>query len=182
MAGVSGKLLDVVRAIVEALIEPTRYYAHIRYRVQLQQGDRLALQIVRPKRDFPDILPISLMCGAPGAGGDPALGSEVLVVFADGDPNLPVVTHFERPERPGFVPVTATLDASELVRVGESADLVELGSGSEALLTTQEVGRVIRYGDTVLLSGPITAGVAGTAQGVLTLPAPGGSVAKVKAG
>ena len=40
------------------------------------------------------------------------------------------------------------------MRIGEHADLVELGSGSEILDALDAHGRVVRYGDPIVFSSP----------------------------
>jgi hypothetical protein len=153
---VNTKLLGALRAIVLQLVAPTAYHVPVRYRVvQVGTDDRLRLQVVRAATGFPDTLPVQIHPGVPGAKGVPALGSTVLVQFIEGDPALPIVTHFERPDGAGFVPTSSSLDASGTVRVGESADLVHLATGSEInpLVTAAPVGRALRYGDTIGIPG-----------------------------
>ncbi|GMV14711.1 MAG: hypothetical protein AMXMBFR56_29350 [Polyangiaceae bacterium] len=166
------RLLRSIRAIVRALTAHTDYFTSVRYRVvENAPGGRVTLQAIR-KGPWPDTLPLSFVSGTPGAKGTPALGSTVIVQFLEGDPSLPVVTHGERPEAPGFVPLSSSLDASGTVTIGASSELVELGSGSESPPPVNPTGRVLRYGDTISTPG----GDLIIAPG--TVPAP---VAKVKA-
>lgn len=181
MGGVTAKIVSTLRAYVDGVVAPLKFHGLIRYRVIKTVSNRVELQIFKKTRGFPDILPISLACGVPGAKGEPAEGSVVLVHFIEGDPSLPVVTHFERPGQPGFVPVSVSIDASDLVRIGASADLVELGSGSEFLALGLETGRSLRYGDSVQISGVVVSGGSGSVTGVVTLIPAGGNVSKVKA-
>lgn len=136
----TGRVLEAFRALVAELMAPTAYHAPVRYRVVLAaSGDRLELQIVRKGSGFPSTLPLSMQPGQPGAKGTPALGSTVLVQFIEGDPSLPVVTHFARPDEEGWKPTASWLDTTGVLKLGESATLVELAGGAA------KVGRV---GDT----------------------------------
>lgn len=173
MVGVTAKVLAVLRAFVAQATEPMRYHALVRYRVVSVAGDgRLTLQIVSQATGFPDALPISAWPGAPGAKGEPAAGSIVLVSFIEGDPSLPIVTHFSPPGSAFFLPVSAALDASTLVRIGENAATTQLGSGSVTFTGANQADRVVRWGDIYVdpTSGPTA----------LT-PSPGSSISKVKA-
>lgn len=170
MVGVTGKLLATLRALVREMTAHTDYHALIRYRVVSVAPDkRLRLQIVRKASGFPDVLPISIVPGLPGGKGEPAAGAIVLVSFIEGDPSMPIVTHFSRPDDPKFLPVNASLDATGTLELGASAALTALGSGSEVV--GDATGRVIRYGDSVSVPG----------VGVVILGLGAAPVAKVKA-
>lgn len=153
----TGRLLNALRAAVLELIAPLHFYALFRYRVINVRADgRMDLQAVRKGGPAPDLIAISQACGIPGGSGKPTPGAVVLVSFADGDPGLPVVTHFARPEDGVFVPAIARLDAKELVEIGASADMVELGSGTDTPASGFN-GRLVRYGDIIATgSGPLT--------------------------
>lgn len=153
MVGVTDRVASLLRKIVVELTECYRYNALVRYRViKVAPADkRLHLQIVSKRSGFPDMLPISIWPGLPGGHGEPTPGAVVLVQFIEGDPGQPIVTHFARKEDGAFLPVRASLDATDLVRLGEHAGLVELGSGSETVISA--TGRVIRYGDSVSVPG-----------------------------
>lgn len=149
----TGKLLAAVRKLVAELTAHTAYHAPVRYRVvQVAPDNRLRLQIVRKASGFPDTLPLRMQTGVPGTKGVPALGSVVLVQFIEGDPSMPIITHFARPDEPGFVPVSATLDASTLLELGESAAQVKIADG---LLGAARVGDAVQAG---AFSGTIVAG------------------------
>lgn len=173
------RLQRVLTAIVAELLEPTRYYAHVRYRVVKVTAGRLELQAVKKLRGYPDVLPVSMMCGMPGAKGEPTPGSFVLVVFIEGDPKLPVVTHFAAPNENAFLPVSTRLDATALVRIGEHAVLTELGSGRETV--TNPAGRVVCWGDFVYIPsiGDVPLVPAGTVPATGAPPYP--NITKVKA-
>lgn len=154
------RLLTAVRRIVNELIAAAGvpYSFARRYRVvEINADGRLHLQAVRKTAGYPDLLFIQMQPGIAGAKCTPALGSVVLVAFVEGDPTLPVVTHFARPDDGYFVPVSSSLDASGTVRIGEHATLVHLGNGTDD--ASQAAGRVVCYGDTVSVgnqTGPIS--------------------------
>ena len=76
----------------------------------------------------------------------------MLVGFVGGDPARPFVGWYEPAGGAGFLPVTATLDATDSVTVGAGAGDVLLGDG---------LGRVLREGDTLTLTG-VQSGVSAT--------------------
>lgn len=176
MVGVTAKVLSTLKALVMNWLEEANvpYHAPIRYRVvQIGADKRLHLQIIKRASGFPDALPIAIWPGVPGGAGEPKLGSTVLVQFIEGDPSLPIVTHFASPHDSAFfVPANASLDATTLVRLGEHADLTQLGSGSITHTGTNSPGRLVRWGDTYVdpTSGP-----------TVLLPGPFSSISKVKA-
>lgn len=100
----------------------------------------------------------------------PAVGTEVCCIFRDADKRRPLVIGWAFKSTGG----------------GGDADRVDLDNGSESLLVGTEAGRVVRYGDVVMMpSGP-----AATPTGVVLLgakvgdtPAPVGpvSASRVKA-
>lgn len=151
------RLLRAIRAVVAELVAPHAFHVPARYRVVQNTAGRLTLQAFKAG-PWPDTLPISLMCGSPGAAGEPALGSTVLVQFIEGDPSLPVVTHFERPEGAYFVPISSKLDASGTVKIGPSATLVELAGGSAKV---GRVGDTTHAGTIVLAHTPAGSFVSG---------------------
>lgn len=169
------RLLRSIQAIVAQLVAPTAYHALVRYRVvQIQAGadgvPRCELQIVNRGTGFPSTLPLSMQAGGPGLSGSPAAGCTVLVSFVEGDPSLPVVTHYSTPSDPAFVPVSSSLDATGTVTIGGSSSLVQIGSGSD--VPTDATGRVVRVGDFLTVPGVGVVQVTGV---------PGKSYAKVAA-
>jgi len=163
------RLMFFVRSVVRELIANERvpFSFLIRYRVVKNTAGRVELQRVSKSRGYPDTLPISFQPGAGGHKATPALGSIVLVSFVEGDPSLPMVTHYARTDDAAFVPISSSLDASGTVRIGEHATLVHLGSGTDA--PGDATGRVVCFGDTVAVgsttgllapSGPTVAAVA----------------------
>jgi len=164
-------MTDLERAVRHVLPE-LPFLGAYRYRVvKANPGDgRWHLQVV-VDRGLPDLLPISISPGMAGLNAQLGLGSTVLVQFVEGRRDMPMITHFAAPGDAGWRPVTLTLDASGTVFVGPSADMVELGSGTDT--PANATGRVVRYGDQVLFPGS-----GGPAAIILN---PGASAAKVRA-
>lgn len=148
------RLLHDVERMVRAVLPELPYLGTYRYRVvQANPGDdRWHLQAVQSDRGLPDMIPIPVRPGMAGLKAGLRPGSIVLVTFIEGDRGLPVITHHDEPGTGGWTPLTLTLDASDTVAVGPSAGLVELGSGTEPLLAPLETGRIVRFGDTIVLT------------------------------
>ncbi len=174
------RLLNAFAELVRGIMKREPFAYPRRYRVvKMRPGVTVAdtradLQIVNKTNGFPDMLMIPLWQGVGGAQVKLQPGVEVLVQFPDGDPSQPLVTHYAPKDDPRWRPVSVVIDATT-VKIGPTADLVELGSGNEtAYVPGTEVGRVVRWGDTFVdpTSGPV----------VLVVPTPGTTpVSKVKA-
>lgn len=173
------RLLRALRLIVEDVMERVLYHVPIRYRVVESVPGGLALQIVKTGTGLPDMIPIGIMPGAAGVSSSLTLGSTVLVQFIEGDPALPIVTHFDRTDAPGFLPVTSTLDATGTVTIGGTAGQVnvaangsevQLSSGSDTVPTgvSDPTGRVVRYGDPILFGSPGPGVVTHTGTGIVS--------------
>lgn len=122
-----GKLADARSRRVEALrrimdqLDPDRPFRGVtEYRVVLQSGDRLSLQPVRVSTGMPDLERVTMRPGVSGCSSTVALGSRVLVGFADSDPGRPYVAAFEDAEGAGFVPLLTHIEATVL-RLGAGA-------------------------------------------------------------
>lgn len=122
-----GQLADIMRAIVQRSTDG-RLWGAYRYRVVRTAGERVELQAVRRIVGLPDLLPISMWPGVPGAYAELAPGAEVLVSFIEGDRAQPVVTHFAGVDGVGFVPGSLILGG----KTGSPA--ARQGDGIEALL------------------------------------------------
>lgn len=114
------KALRAFRALVKLFTAKFRYFAPVRYRVVQKVADRYQVQAVR-KGKWPDLTYVDVMPGAAGYGASLALGSIVVVQFLEGDPTLPVVTHFAGPGQEGFIPISVAL-------AGEDAAVALVGS------------------------------------------------------
>src|SRR5262249_52787036 len=100
---------------------------------------------VRKLAGLPDLLPVSILPGMAGLSAVLTPGSIVLVEFIEGDPSLPIVTHFEAKGGAGFLPVSLFLDATGAVNIGTTAGTVNAGDA---------LGPVVRYGDQVTIASP----------------------------
>ena len=105
------RLVRALRGIVAAITAQTRCHVPVRYRVVSQTVDRYNLQAVSKAAGWPDILPCAVMAGAAGYKANLTPGSIVLVQFIEGDETQPMITHFEQPGQPGFVPVAIKIGA-----------------------------------------------------------------------
>ncbi len=125
------------------------------YRVVLQAGPRVDLQIVDPKTGMPDLPQVVSRLGL-GAKTTFKLGASVLVSFVDGKQSRPVILHVAGETDPGWTPDSIDVDADE----------INLGDA---------LGTVLREGDTINV---------GVATGVVTIVTGQGvppSPSKVKA-
>lgn len=147
-AALVSRRLAAFRRLFEALDPGRRFAGVFEYRVVSQSGERLDLQAVRVSSGMPDLRRAVVRPGVAGCRADVAMGSRVLVAFIDSDPARPIVVGFEDAEGSGFLSTTLSLDATDTVAVGPSADMVELGSGSE-IGVSSPTGRVLRWGDPI---------------------------------
>lgn len=77
-----------------------------------------------------------MMPGCPGTWAELKDGSTVLVQFIEGDPTMPIITHYEQKGGDGWKPVKLEIDA----------DSIQIAMGTMG---------VARVGDTVI-AGPYT--------------------------
>lgn len=163
--GASSRLPAALARIVELLTASLRYRGVWEYRIVSQSGERLDLQPVRVSTGMPIIQRVKVRPGVPGASATHTLGALVLVAFVDGSPSRPVVVGFDDADSPGFLPDEITIDADTSVTFGAGATGVSLGTG---------LGRVLREGDTLSLTGVQagggTSGVVATVTVGLPLP------------
>lgn len=106
------KALRAFRALVKLFTAKFRYHAPVRYRVVQKVADRYQVQAVR-KGKWPDITYVDVMPGAAGYDASLALGSIVVVQFLEGDPTLPVITHFAGPGQEGFIPSSVAIAGND---------------------------------------------------------------------
>lgn len=127
-----GRLARSIEAIVRHILKD-KVYGAVRYRVMGTRGDRVELQAI--SAGYPDVGPVSY---APGVGGTHAelqVGAEVLVEFVEGDPTMPRVTHYAGKDGVGWVPVSLTLEAQTLLKLGaNAAQFVALAQDTKARL------------------------------------------------
>lgn len=104
--------LAALRALFEQFDPDRKYRGVTEYRVVTQEGKRLNLQPVRVSTGMPDLARVPMRPGVSGADSTVALGSRVLVGFADSDRARPYVAGFEDADGEGFKPTTTRIDAS----------------------------------------------------------------------
>jgi len=158
-AATDDRNLRAFRALVREAFPEYAFLGRYRYRVVRQVVNRVDLQALRKRDGMPDLLPVPVHPGMAGLSAKLTPGALVLVEFIEGDPRYPIITHFASKDEEGFLPVELALDATGKVRIGETASVIELGSG---------VGTVIRSGDTVALGS--TTGVISLVQGTAEMP------------
>jgi len=152
---IEDRFLRAVRAVVDAFTERTRCHVPVRYRVVAASGpDRYELQAVRKAAGWPDLVPCAVMPGAGGYKASLAIGSTVLVQFVEGDVSLPVITHFETPGAPGFVPISVKIaaDAGTPPAAARVGDIVSIFFPSP-MAFSGTIGGVPATG-TVVIPGP----------------------------
>lgn len=114
------RFIRSIQEIVRETFPNYEFLAKYRYRVVKMAGDRVDLQVVSKDLGLPDALPVAIWPGLAGASANLTPGAIVLVEFVEGDPTMPIVTHFEAEGGGGFRPVHAFVDASERVFIGTS--------------------------------------------------------------
>ncbi len=124
--GPDSERLALWRQMFEALDPLARYRATYEFRVVTQTGERLNLQPVRVATGMPDLanVPVHL---APGVKALHALGSLVLVIFADGDPSRPRVIAGDAADAPGWMPLELDLGGPAALGVARLTDAVQAG-------------------------------------------------------
>lgn len=120
-----GRLAGLIRSIVQRATDG-RLWGPYRYRVVRMAVDRVELQAVRRAVGLPDVLPVSMWPGIPGAYAQLTPGAEVLVEFVEGDRTMPIVTHFGGKGAPGFAPVSLTLGGESGSPAARQGDVVEV--------------------------------------------------------
>jgi hypothetical protein len=150
------ELYDLLRSIAREAWPFAPFTVPYRYRVVSLAVDRVSLQIVRKTAGVPDAPVVPMHPGVAGAWAALTLGTVVLVSFIEGDPSLPTITHFTpKGSTPGtWLPVRLTLDATDEVRVGETATTVTIGeSGSPGVA---RLGDAVESELALLYAGPGT--------------------------
>lgn len=122
---------------LEREADPTRTFLGLyRYRVYRMAGDRIELQIVKPRTGLPDVLPIPMGPSLAGTSAELQQGALVLVQFVEGDPSLPVMTHATSKGDAAFLPLNVSIDATLAVNLGEAhAPVLRSGDAVKVSLT-----------------------------------------------
>lgn len=125
------RLFSLVAAYVRASLPELPFLGMYRYRViQANSGDnRWELQAMSASQRLPDIQPAAVHPGVAGIVAKLPTGTTVLVQFVEGNPALPVITHFEAADGAGFIPTELTLCAGST-----GASPTEHGTSSESLV------------------------------------------------
>lgn len=175
--GGSARALDAFASMLDA-VDPSRKFRGVtEYRVVTQSGNRLDLQCVRSSLGMPDLSRVFVRPGVSGCSAEVALGSTVLVGFANSDPARPYVAAFEDADGDGFIPTTLTLQAGAMVG-GEPIATVPgvvlfVYNTLVALMLAAGGGPLLAAVLQPLLATALTAAI--TAQGA---PAPPGELAQ----
>jgi hypothetical protein len=114
---IDSKAIRALRALIKQFTAPLEYHAKVRYRVVQKVVDRYHLQAVA-KGKWPDQTYVSVKPGAAGYDASLALGSIVVVEFLEGDPTLPVITHFAGPGESGFTPISVAIAGADKAAAG----------------------------------------------------------------
>jgi hypothetical protein len=116
----------MMREEFPALARPERPYS---YRVRIVHTDgRVDLEPVSKTKGLEPIPNVDHWTGIAGGAARPAVGSMVLVDFADGDPRTPVLVSYQPLRSAGGKPSRVSIDAIT-VQIGPTANLVELAGG-----------------------------------------------------
>ena len=123
----SSRRLNAIERIVLALFPDLKYRGAYEFRVVTQSGDRLNLQPVRSATGMPDLLGVPVRPGMAGLKCNALLGCLVVVQFLDADPSRPVVTGFDAPDAPGWMPLTLELGGPGALGIARIGDAVIAG-------------------------------------------------------
>ncbi len=124
---------DAYRRLYEASDPTARFRGTFEYRVVSQTAERLNLQPVRSRADLPDLARVPVRMGIPGAKAQHTPGAQVLVNFLDGDASRPVVTGFDSPDAPGWMPIRLELGGPAPLGVARLTDPVICGAFGGAI-------------------------------------------------
>lgn len=125
--GLASRALNAIERIVLGLFPDLRYRGAFEYRVVTQSGERLNLQPVRSATGMPDLQGVAVRPGMAGLKCQALLGSLVVVQFLDADPSRPVVTGFDAPDAPGWMPLMLELGGPGALGVARIGDSVVAG-------------------------------------------------------
>lgn len=133
--------LSALAELLEQLDPDRQYRAVWEYRVVSQIAQKVNLQIVNSSTGMPDLSLVPVRAGLPGANCQVALGSRVLVAFADASPSRPVVVAHEDWDGGGFKPILTEIDAQTVVKLGAGIKPValagDLAGGLFPIIPTQ---------------------------------------------
>jgi hypothetical protein len=116
-----------IAALVSGLFPNMRYQGAFEFRVISQEGERLNVQPVRSASGLPTLERVPVRAGLAGLKCKPVPGTLVVVQFLDADPSRPVVTGFDDPDSPGWMPLEITLGGPGALGVARIGDTVQAG-------------------------------------------------------
>jgi hypothetical protein len=159
------RLLDSLIKLVNSISNKTNYTTMWEYTIHSVVGaGPWTITCIPTSTDCPfgDLVEISTISSVAGIKVKPVVNTNCILSFINADPTRPIIVKLD-----SNIPDEIEIDANDLIKIGESSDLVELGSGSAiALIPT---GHVVCYGDIIDMSGvplplvPYTGTPAGTA-------------------
>lgn len=117
-AGATGaldnRLLRALRGLVREMLPKQTFLGPVRYRVVQMNAGRVDLQVVEPKTGLPDLQLVKMVPGVAGVATELALGGVVLVQFIEGQPSMPVITHYAPTDDAAFLPVKVTVGGPDV--------------------------------------------------------------------
>ena len=125
--------VQAVARLVQAVAPWVRYSAPYEFRVVSQTGERVTVQPVRSSSGFDFLEGVPIRAGIPGARFDLIPGTLVLVSFVDADPSRPVVTGFDAPDAPGFLPIQLAFGAPPHLGIAYLGATVQAGPFTGAI-------------------------------------------------
>lgn len=130
-----GRIVSALSSIAQRQ-NAHKIFGKWRYRVIAMSAERAQLQAVSPSSGLPDIIPVSLYHGVPGAQSTLAPSAIVLVEFIEGDPTMPIVTAFGS----GTNPVELSFSATASLSLGSDSatEGVPLGTSLHAWLIAHQ--------------------------------------------
>lgn len=148
--------VQAVRALAVDAIRPETMRRY-RYRVIGMAGERVVLQAI--DAGAPDLQPVRIWAGVPGAKAELAPGAEVLVGFRAGDAPTPIVEAFAPTDGAGWAPLTLDFEANAAISI--KAPQVNLADASDAAVL---LSAFIAWGKTVATA------INGLVPGAVQLP------------
>lgn len=123
----SSRTLSALERAVLALFPSLPYRGAFEFRIVTQSGERLNLQPVRSATGFDELSGVPVRAGMAGLKAVHLPGSLVVVQFLDADPSRPIVTGFDDPEAPGWMPLELDLGGPGALGVARIGDGVVAG-------------------------------------------------------
>lgn len=136
---IGDRAFGALRRLIRSATRQTDYYRMVEYKVSKVDTGYLDVRPMRSGVGLPDLTNVPTRPGVPGGGGDPVVGSSVLVAFADGVPTRPMIVAYDGEAANGWKPTKARLNATTLVEIGKDAATVELAGGSDFVALAQLV-------------------------------------------